>query len=386
MDERRMQRRVGWVVLFTMTFLGVLLVINNPAASPFRSGGYEILLDLESAPGVAVNTPVRKDGVLVGRVADLEWTDTGVRLRLRIDREDVVLYQTDRALVEPSSIFGDAVISFARSPGQVNQGPILAEGVVAGEVTDDPLTAITKLNQNLGPSIESLGQAGEEVAQLAEKINTVLGDDIGKQRIQDVLDELTLTLQDFRRTTNNFDQLLGDNEMQGRIVQALEEIPALMTEARGTLQKAGNTLDGFDQVIASADRNLQNIEGLTAPLGERGPEIADLLISAVDNLDVVLADLARFAKSLNESEGTLGRLIRDKKLSDDLETLAANSNVLVKNANLFIKNGNVLVYNINERVRRDLQPIIEDLRVFTDKIAREPGRIVGGAINPSIRK
>ena len=54
MDERRMQRRVGWVVLFTITFLGILLVINNPAASPFRTGGYEIYIDLDRAPGVAV--------------------------------------------------------------------------------------------------------------------------------------------------------------------------------------------------------------------------------------------------------------------------------------------------------------------------------------------
>jgi hypothetical protein len=33
-----------------------------------------------------------------------------------------------------------------------------------------------------------------------------------------------------------------------------------------------------------------------------------------------------------------------------------------------------------------LRPILDDARTFTDKIAREPGRIVGGAVNPSIIK
>lgn len=387
MDERRMQRRVGWVVLFTITFLGILLVINNPAASPFSSRGYEIQIEVPSAPGVAVNTPVRKDGVLVGRVSELEWTDTGVLLKVRINR-DVVIYENDKPQVEPSSIFGDAVVTFTRKPviedpdrGAMfappqpagdSRKPILAGSVVEGTVTDDPLTAITKLNQNLGPSIEKLGEAGEKVAILADKMNQALGEDISGTRIAQVLDEATLTLQDFRRTTNNFDQLLADEELRGQLSGALREFPGLMTDARTTLQGAGQTLANFDQVIASADRNLRHIEGLTAPLGEQGEEICDLLLSSVDNLDIVMKDMSRFAASLNQGEGLLGRLVRDKKLSNDVD--------------LLLRNANVLVYNVNERVHTDLEPIVYNIKVFTDKIAREPGRIIGGALNPSIVK
>lgn len=371
MDERRMQRRVGWVVLFTITFLGIMLVINNPAASPFRSSGYEIFIDLEAAPGVAVNTPVRKDGVLVGRVSDLEWTDEGVRLSVRIDRDDVEIYQNDLPEVEPSSIFGDAVVSFSRKPVVGERVPILAGAVVEGRVTDDPLTAITKLNQNLGPSIEKLGEAGEKVAILADKVNQAIGDDISGTRINTVLDELTVTLQDFRRTTNNFDQLLADNDLRGQLVEALREFPGLMSDARGTLQQAGATLQNFDVVIAGAGRNLQNIEGLTAPLGEKGEEIANLLISAIDNLDIVMKDLSRFANNLNNSQGTIGRLVNDAELYD--------------NANLILRNANVVVLRLYE-FTKDFRPIVDDIRVFTDKIAREPGRVIGGAINPSVRK
>ncbi len=415
MDEQRMQRLVGAVVLFTITFLGVLLVANNPASSPFRSGGYTIYIDLDRAPGVAVNTPVRKDGVLVGRMTDVAWTDEGVRLEVRIDREDVYIYENDKPQVVPSSIFGDAVVQFVRQPpkprppGGAQSGrtsaseqlsstvplgvlaqmmpqdqaqglpgqrsdrvPILAGSVIEGEALDDPLTAIVKLNQNLSPSIEKLGEAGEKVAQLADKINQALGDDISGTRVAKVLDELTVTLQDFRRTTNNFDQLIGDDQIRGQLNEALQEFPALMTDARGTLQQAGQTLENFDQVIAGAERNLQNIEGITQPLGEKGEELADLLISSIDNLDVVMADLSRFAGSLNTGEGLLGRLVRDKKLSDETDILLSNANILI--------------YNLNERVRKDFEPIIRDLRVFMDKIARNPGSFIGGAINPTIRK
>lgn len=410
MDERRMQRRVGWVVLFTIVFLGILLVINNPASSPFRGGGYEVYIDLDRAPGVAVNTPVRKDGVLIGRVSELKWTETGVRLTVRIDRDDVLIYPDDKAQVVPSSIFGDAVVQFVRQPkakpgggqslfapegalvpddilaqvlpdndidvpppNEQERVPILAGSVVQGEALDDPLTAIVKLNQNLSPSIEKLGEAGAKVAELADKINQALGDDISTGRVQTLFDEATLTLRDFRRTTNNFDQLLADNELRGQLTDALREFPVLMAQARTTFERAGATLNNFDQVISSADRNLRNIEGLTEPLGERGEEIADLLISAVDNLDIVMKDLGVFVASLNTGDGLLGRLVRDKKLSDDTD--------------LLVRNANVLVYNLNERVKNvAIDQILHNVKIFTDKIAREPGRLISGAVNPSIRK
>ena len=371
MDERRMQRRVGWVVLFTFTFLGVMLVMNNPAARLFSAGGYEISIDVPNAPGVGVNTPVRKDGVLIGRVSDLDWTDEGVRLRVRIDREDVLLYKTDKAEVAPSSIFGDAVIKFTRQAHKPDEPPLLADSVVQGTSLPDPLSGLIQMQQNLEPSMRNLGVAGEKVAILADKINLVLGDDIGKQRIQEVMDELVMTLRDFRRTTNNFDQLIGDDELRTQLTQALREFPLLMSDARRMLEKAGGTMEHFDQAIASVYRNSKNIEGLTAPLGERGEEMADLLISAVDNLDIVLADLSRFTKSLNSSNGTIGLLVRDPSLYN--------------NANLLLKNTNVVVTRIYE-FTKDFRPIVNDIRVFTDKIAREPGRFIGGAVKPSIQK
>ncbi|WP_442484330.1 MlaD family protein [Aeoliella sp. SH292] len=386
MDERRMQRLVGMVVLFTITFLGVLLIANNPTSSPWGSRGYEIFLDVPSAPGIAVNTPVRKDGVLVGRVAGLEWTDDGVRLRIRIDREDVRIYENDEAKIEPSSLLGDAVVTFTRKPVTRSTSyppqtqtpadsrvPILAGAVVDGTVMEDPLAAITELNQKIGPSIEKLGEAGEKISVLAEKVNVILGDDIGNNRLHRLIDETTLTMQDFRRTTNNIDQMLGDEQLRQQMRTSMEEFPKLITDARATLQRAGQTLANFDTVIASADRNMRNIEGITKPLGERGEELADLLISSIDNLDIVMKDMSRFAGSLNTGEGLLGRLVRDKKMSDDVD--------------LLVKNANVLIFNINERVRSVMvDQIVENLKIFTDKIAREPGRIIGGALNPSITK
>ncbi len=134
-------------------------------------------------------------------------------------------------------------------------------------------------------------------------------------------------------------------------------MPGLVGDARTTLQ----SLDG---VVSSAQNNLQNLESLTQPLGERGPELAQLVTSAAENLDIVLADAGEFVDSLNNSQGTVGKLVKDPELY-------SNVNVLVCNAN-------VVLAHIND-LAKELRPIIGDVRVFTDKVAREPGRILSGA-------
>ena len=67
-----------------------------------------------------------------------------------------------------------------------------------------------------------------------------------------------------------------------------------------------------------------------------------------------------FTRALNESEGTLGRLLRDPLLYDEPAQAAANVN----------------------RITKQLRPIVNDVRVFTDKIARHPEQLgVRGALD-----
>jgi phospholipid/cholesterol/gamma-HCH transport system substrate-binding protein len=61
-------------------------------------------------------------------------------------------------------------------------------------------------------------------------------------------------------------------------------------------------------------------------------------------------DLIGFTRALTNSQGTLSRLVKDPQLYDDVaETIA----------------------NMKELTRR-LKPIIDDVRVVTDKAARHP--------------
>ena len=73
-------------------------------------------------------------------------------------------------------------------------------------------------------------------------------------------------------------------------------------------------------------------------------------------------------QALNNREGTIGQLIHDPQLYENLNRLMCNAN------QVFVQ--------VNELTLR-LRPVVDDARVFTDKVAREPGRIITGGLNPS---
>ncbi|TWT86932.1 hypothetical protein Mal64_37620 [Pseudobythopirellula maris] len=367
MSDRQQQFRVGVVALATMLIAALLVSLNSSLPISFGQATFPLRIRVDRAPGVGQNTPVRKDGVLVGRVVGTEILPTGGVVITANIEEDALIYNTDACRIQPSSLFGDAVINFsyAGDPTPARRR-IEPNALVAGAALPDPIEALTSLQVEFGPAIGSIGEAANGVAELTNRINVALGEDIDQQRISGMLTQANEAMIQFSQTMEQMSEtlayandLLADPVMRADLKKGLSDVPAFLTDARETLQS-------FDTVIDSAGRNLSNLEGLTAPLGERGPELSRLLISAIENLDLTLADTARFAQALNRGEGTIYRLVNDPALYDNMAVLITNANTVLARLNDTIK---------------DLRPVVYDARVFMDKIAREPGRIVGGALN-----
>jgi phospholipid/cholesterol/gamma-HCH transport system substrate-binding protein len=367
MSDRGQPFRVGVVVLATMLIGALLVALNANVSLPFGQGQKTVQIQLPSAPGVDENTPVRKNGVLIGRVTRAQFTDDGVLLTASISaQDDRPLFTTDLCRVQPSSILGDAVVSFTTPPlPPGTPRVVVSEGaILTGDVVPSPIDVLVNLQTDVGPAIKSLGQAGDAVTTLAGRLNIALGEDTGKQRIGQLLDQsisamnqFSETMEQMKSAMTTLDTLFGDPQLRDQLKGALQEMPGLVTDARKTFQ----SLDG---VVSSAENNLKNLEGLTQPLGERGPELAQLVTSSAENLEILLSDAGEFVDSLNNSQGTIGRLVKDPELYTNVNTVVCNVNVVLG--------------RINDIALR-LRPVIEDVRVFTDKVAREPGRIISGA-------
>ncbi|MEM6330831.1 MAG: MlaD family protein [Planctomycetota bacterium] len=371
MEDRNVKWRVGVVAVATVVITALLIAVSTTFEAPFGVGQYQVQIMVQRAPGVGRNTPVRRDGVLIGRVDSTEPVPGGRLITARINESEPIL-ESDRVQIRPSSLFGDAVIEFAQT-GQPADA-VEPGAVVQGRALPDPIETLTALD--VGPAVESLGRAGESVAELATRINAILGDEADGRRLATLLDDATAAMDEFSATMKRvssaaaaIDSVVGDPAVQQDLKQTLAGAPRLMTDLRGVTRQAASTIATLDSAIVSAERNLRNIEGLSKPLGERGPELAQSVISALENLDVALADISRFANALNDSEGTIGQLVNNPDLYN-------NVNATVYNANLVIARLDRLIESVSPQIRA----IVNDVRAGTDKFGREPGRVLKGAL------
>ena len=74
MNERVMQFRVGVLVLATI-LVAAILVLAFMGTSPCSRATYTIYVKFSDAPGVTRDTPVRKAGIRIGQVRNVQFGD-----------------------------------------------------------------------------------------------------------------------------------------------------------------------------------------------------------------------------------------------------------------------------------------------------------------------
>ena len=350
MNDRVMQFRVGVVVLATAIIAGILVVLFGDLPSLVQST-YPLRMSFTDARGISDGTPVRKNGILVGRVSSVTLDERGgVSVVADIDAY-VPIYRDEQPRIA-STLLGDSEIQLVPGAIRPPRQRLEKDEVLVGAVSRDPFEVFATLEPKLGSALESLTQASDAVSRLSANLDRTLlgGGDDGFEKLVRKTDQ---ALDAFSLAMNNINDVMGDPQARESLKETIAGLPRVMSDLRSTVQGIGTTVD-------TADRNLRNLEGLTRPLGERGAGMVAQLDQTIGRLDEVLREAAGFTRALNESDGTLGRLVRDPKVYDDLSLAAANV----------------------ARLSRDLRPIVDDVRVFTDKIARHPESLgVRGALD-----
>ena len=361
MDERVLRFRVGVVVLAAAVIVGILIMLLGEGRAFFQRR-YTVFLRFPQAPGVTVDTPVRKHGVLIGRVSNVQLLEEGgvmlsvwIDVRYRLRRNEVCRIST-------SSLLGDAMLEFvpkgegAASKELIQEGDLLADGVVAS----DPLKVLTNLEGNMQSTIQSIDAAADQVAMLARNLNLTMEGDQGQ--FQRLVRKSELALDTFQSTMAKMDELLGDPELKAGLKRSLADLPAVFNDVRTTVNEAQKALAGFQRVSSKAEQNLDNLQAVTAPLAERGASLAKNLDATLGNMDTLIAQLVEFARAINSKEGSLGQLVNDRgEIYDRLRRSAAN------------------IEDATSRIR----PIMEDVRTLTNKLATDPRQLgLKGALDP----
>lgn len=380
MDDRIMQFRVGVVVLAVTLIAGFLTLLFGHFPKSIVNRTYIVYVEFSQAPGIAPDTPVRKNGILIGRVTKVELVgpqQERVRVTLAIDDDKVILHSD---IVRISvSLLGDAEIqvipSGERQPGDAspitqNGGrlhvtlvadqppansnvPVKPGETIQGSVANNPTQTFANLEPEMSKAARALTAASEQVNKLAQDIDKLFG--TNNEQINRLLNKTERSLDLLSKTMTSFDSIIGDPETNARMRQSINELPTTLKELRDVLTSVQRT-------STRAERNLENLEGFTKPLGQRGEALITSADESVRRLDELLAQMQQFSRQLNSREGSLGQLLYNPQLYQNLNEAASNVNDL----------------------SRQLKPILCDVRAFSDKIARHPEVLgVKGAVQSS---
>ncbi len=173
MDEKVLQFRVGVLVVATVIIAVILIMIFEEL--PHGLGGRRtVYIHFDSAPGVAVNTPVRKSGILIGRVTDVRLEDDGgVLITARLDADRMVR-KNETCRISTGNFLGDAMLEFVPSgiPGESNK-PLADGAFIQGQVAQDAIRAMSDamrvfvtLADDLEAALSSVRSAGDDVGDV----------------------------------------------------------------------------------------------------------------------------------------------------------------------------------------------------------------------------
>ncbi len=393
MDERVVQFRIGLMVLVTLIITAFLLMMFGGHRTLFERfrRKHVFYVQFREAPGVTVDTPVQKSGIRIGRVTEVRLADEVTEAELDPDVGAVVTIEIDgnRRIFKDEvclirrSLLGDAVLEFVRArvrgdsghqgnPGASSQAPpqdppreIVQPGSwLRGQVQTDPIQLVGNLEQDIANAIKSVADASQEIGDFVEKVSEFLGtkEELGprRERLDKIMENTLATMERMEALTEHATDVIGDEQVKRDLKVAVAEFPDVLQDVRDTLGRMRGTLDGMDETIGLVNNNLRNIEGFTEPLGEQGGVVIERLDRGAEKLESVIDELYVVARALNRQEGTLGQLIHNPELYENLNRTAANL----------------------EDLTGQLRPIVRDARIFSDKIARHPGVIVRDAIRP----
>lgn len=370
MSERQLQFRVGLFVLLSMA-TGAYLILQFSEIRSYWQKTYPIAIHFSAAPGLHAGSPVKQNGISIGKVKEvvLDKRDGGVLILVHIREEFELRIDSQPTLVQ--SLLGDAKIEFSAG---VEDQMIPPNSRLEGIAPTNPMEIVQRLEQSVNTSLTAFTETSRDWQQVAVNINRLMETNEGNldqviERTALALDSFTQTMTTATETFNkagatlesatltlgNANKFLADPELQTNLKQTAAALPVIAEEAKFTITSARET-------IVKLSQNMDDIHKATAPLAGQSDLIVRKLSGSLIQLEGLLTELNQFSQLLNEKDGSIQRLAADPELYKNLNHSAASLSVLLQNLN----------------------PILSDFRIFSDKIARHPELLgVRGAINGS---
>lgn len=267
--------------------------------------------------------PIKINGLQVGLVSDLEEKDenlSGVIVALNITKK-INIPENSYAMIM-SSPLGSSTLNIVLGTSEkfIQEGDTLSTRASGGIMED--------LKGTLSPTVDKVNGTLKSLDSLVEQVGVVL-DPKTKANLQNVIANLATA-------SSSLTSLL--NAQNGALAASLNN----MSSFTGNLKKNN---DSINHIIKNVDIMTQKFASLDLEA------TLTKLQAAVDNLNVSL-------NKVNKGDGTLGLLMNDPKLYNNLNATTNSLNILLQDVRLHPKRYvNVSVFGKKDKTGPLMEPL-----------------------------
>jgi phospholipid/cholesterol/gamma-HCH transport system substrate-binding protein len=293
--------------------IGVLLALALIVASLNRDSGlfvsrYRLFANFDNIEGLFANSPVRLAGTHIGRVTDVRFLPAGSEqaVRVELDLEASVrerIRSDSVASIHQSGVLGDMYIE-------------ITLGSEAGEVLEDGTTLASREPLSFRALADAGGELLENLVSVSASADRIVGEfdeAMGTESISSTLGSLKNIVTEIEK---------GDGFLHGMIYDdagpAAQDLAQAVAELRGGLGEFRGSFRRVNKLLAEVESGEGLMHDLFYGADEEGMTTFASLQSSAVRLESVL-------RKIDEGEGSLGALLNDPTVYEDLKLLVGGA-------------------------------------------------------------
>ena len=341
----RRELKVGLFVLIGLISAGAIIFVIGDSRSVFASKE-TYNARFEDVQGLKPGSPVRMGGVDIGTVTEVQYSQDysneriSVRLEI-IEREAPRIRQDSTASVVGKGLLGDMMVNI--NPGSPKSERIQAGGEIPTKLDEGGFGGMMK---KVGPIADS----AKNVMDNLQKTTSTFAEDEFREDLRRTVEAIRKTLEGIEQREGYIGKLINDPEEAQRVSRLVENFSQTAVNLQGLtaeLQKSVHQVNsgpgfahdilydraGSDTVAQfgkAAEQLALSLEGV-----RKGDSVAhDLLYGSeggagdtkriTSNLAKMSDDLAHISADVRAGKGTIGALLVDPSIYEDLKMLLGN--------------------------------------------------------------
>lgn len=312
MDDRSRNVAVGLTTAVALAGLLAMMLLFGYVPG-WVEGGYTVRVLLPNAAGLTADSGVALDGINVGRVKSVQFApegEQGVVVHTRI-RHDVTLPESVRVNVSQPILGGSPSVQFQTPPDAPVTDDLPTDGsaVVRGGPGGSGGGVASEMRAMLEPAIADIHRVAEQFEALSLEWAMV------GQNVNQLIEPRSPEAVDRGEAASNLSSVIARTDARlAELERVLEGLEAYTEdqELRENIREAAANARRFSESLP--DR----ADVLTANVNTSIDALRSQYVAVADDLSGVVQSMDRLVTEAREGEGTLGQLVSDPTLYDNL--------------------------------------------------------------------